>query len=62
MAYRVELNCADKIRFAEVSKELGLDGDELVKTLFRAFLDRRGVKNPSDGTNIPKDVFDAQRV
>lgn len=46
MVYRVKLNCADSIRLANASADLGLSGDELVKTLVRSFFDRVGVKNP----------------
>jgi hypothetical protein len=47
MAYRLELSCADRVRFAEVSAKLGISGADLVQTLLHDFFQRTGVKNPS---------------
>lgn len=47
MSYRLDLNCADRVRFAEVASKLGMDGESLAKLLIHSFFERTGVKNPS---------------
>lgn len=62
MAYRVNLNCADRVRYAEVSAMLGLDGDKLIKTLLHDFFAMRGVKNPARRSHTQRKFQNAQKV
>ena len=62
MVYRVNLNCADRVRYAEVANELGLDGDKLIKTLIHDFFARMGVKNPSRTSTIRRKFHNARKV
>ncbi len=64
MAYRINLNlnCADRARYAQAVKDMGLDGEKLVIALIRSFFESRGVKNPLSSSNIPKKIHRTRRV
>lgn len=62
MPYRVNLNCADRVRYAEVSAMLGLDGDKLIKSLLHDFFARQGVKNPSRRSRFNGRFQNTQKV
>jgi hypothetical protein len=62
MAYRLNLNCADRVRFAEVASKLKLDGESLARLLIHDFFARAGVKNPSESTALARQSRRAIRV
>lgn len=64
MAYRINLNlnCADRARYAQAAKDMGIDEGKLVIALVRSFFESRGVKNPSDGSNSKKKNYHTSRV
>lgn len=64
MAYHINLNlnCADRARYAQAVKDMGLDGNELVIALVRSFFDSRGVKNPLSNSNFPKKIHRTRKV
>ena len=64
MAYRIDLNlnCADRARYAQAAKDMGLDGKELVIALVHSFFESRGVKNPSSSSKFQKKIRRTRRV
>ena len=62
MSYRLDLNCADRVRFAEVSSKLGIDGESLAKLLIHDFFERVGVKNPSKSVVMQRKNCRTRRV
>lgn len=62
MGYRVDLSCADRVRYNTAVAEMGLDGDELIKTLLHDFFDRSGVKNPVRRPLVRRRTKNARKV
>lgn len=62
MSYRLDLNCADRVRFAEVASKLGMDGESLAKLLIHSFFQRTGVKNPSKRVVLQRKNCGTRRV
>ena len=62
MSYRLDLNCADRVRFADVASKLGKDGESLAKLLIHSFFQRTGVKNPSKSVVLLRKNCRTRRV
>lgn len=62
MSYKLNLNCADKVRFTQAIADTGLTEDDLVKVLVRDFFARMGVKNPTRRTLSPRKIYRSRRV
>ncbi len=62
MSYKLNLNCADQVRFTQAIADTGLTEDDLVKVLVRDFFARMGVKNPTRRTPSPRKICRSRRV